>query len=60
MILINQKSFVEDPDGEIEVLKQERLENIERQQEMFGVTANNRTDEDEADDESCEGAKILA
>lgn len=60
MILINQKSFVEDPDGEIEVLKQERLENIERQQEMFGVTANNRTDEDEADDESYEGAKILA
>lgn len=58
--LISQLPFVEDPDGEIKALKEEKEENMERQQEMFGRTANNRSDEDEVDEESYEGAKILA
>ena len=58
--LISQLPFVEDPDGEIEALKEEKRENIERQQELFRATANNRADEDEVNEEAYEGAKILA
>lgn len=59
--LISQIPFVEDPDGELEALKNEKEENIKTQQAIFASTANERADDEEqVNEESDEGAKILA
>lgn len=59
--LISQLPFVEDPDGELEVLKREKEDNVRFQQEFFASTANERAeDEEEVNEGTNEGAAILA
>ena len=59
--LISQLPFVEDPDGELEVRKREKEDNVRFQQEFFASTANERAeDEEEVNEGTNEGAAILA
>ena len=44
--LIQQLPFVEDPDGELELVDKENQEAMEQQQQMFGFTANTTPDEE--------------
>ncbi len=52
--LIKQIPFVEDPDQELEDLKEQKEESIKEQQKMFGMGLNNPPEEDEEEDEELE------
>lgn len=47
--LLSQIPFVDDVDEEVETVKEENLESIRQQQEMFGLTANTKPDNDSGD-----------
>ena len=55
--LIKQIPFVEDPDQELEVVKEEKAEAVRQQQELFAQGANTPPEDEEPEEETKEEEK---